>query len=209
VKTMKAIRWCLVLHLGLLIVLSSSSALLAKGSPGSELPPTKQTMRCVGFSADGKEAVFHVIDENIGTLFQVRSLKKNEIVASYPFDPDGEKRAWRRVKKAHKVSDDFNDAPENTKKKVVMMSQVKGDNIRILMMRGDRIKPYTEIALHKNKKGKPAESFVKQMLWNPKGKIGVVVYHQKTKGRMVWEGDFVHSFKFKSYRVDFGEDDAK
>ena len=175
----------------------------------SELPPTKQIISCVGFSAKGKEAIFRVVDENIGTLFQVRSLKRNEIVASYPFDPEGEKRAWRRVKKIHTLSDKFVDSPENTRKNVVMMSQVKGENIRILMMRGDVIKPYTEIPLHTNRKGQAAESFVKQMLWNPKGKIGVVVYNQKTKGRMVWEGDFVHSFKFKSYRVDFGEDETK
>ena len=174
-----------------------------KRSSGPDLPPTRQAISCVGFSANGKEAVFHVTDENIGTLYQVRNIKKNTVIASYPFQKGGEKSAWRKVKRAHKVSDDFADSPENTRKNVVMMSQVKGDKIIIHMMRGDVIKPYTDIPLYVNKKGQPAEAFVKQMVWDAKGKTAIVVYHQATKGRMKWEGDFVHAFKFKSYRAGF------
>ncbi len=197
--------------MALLIAISSlawAPPVSAGDERGPELPPTRQTISCVGFSADGKEAVFDVLDENIGTLFQVRSLKRNEIVASYPFDEGGRKQAWRRVKRKHSLHEAFDDTPENARRKVVMMSQVKGDKIRILMMRGEAIKPYTSIPLYTDKKGKAAEAFVKQMVWNPKGKMGVVVYHQKTTGRPVWEGDFVHTFKFKSYRLDFGDQDA-
>ena len=182
----------------------SAQAAKKKRASGPELPPTQQTISCVGFGAKGKEAVFRVLDENIGTLFQVRNIKRNAVVASYPFRKGGEKRAWRKVKRAHKVSDDFSDSPENLKKRVVMMSQVKGDKILIHMMRGEVIKPYTQIPLVKNRKGEPAEAFVKQMVWDAKGKTAIVVYHQKTKGRMRWEGDFVHAFKFKSYRSGFG-----
>ena len=195
-----------LLALGVLVLTPQA---LAKDEGGPELPPTQQTMSCVGFSADGKEAFFDVIDENIGTLFQVRSLKRNEIVASYPYDEGGRKGAWRRVKRKHTLHEEFNDTPENARRKVVMMSQVKDSEIRILMMRGEAIKPYTAIPLYTDKKGKPAEAFVKQMVWNPKGKMGVVIYHQKTTGRMVWEGDFVHTFKFKSYRLNFGDQDEK
>ncbi|MDP6946135.1 MAG: hypothetical protein QF464_18445, partial [Myxococcota bacterium] len=184
----------------LALVCSSASAKEGKDT-GPDLPPTMQDITCVGFSVNGKEAVFRVIDEHIGTLFQVRSVKKNEIIASFPFEEGGEKRAWRKVKKAHKVDPEFADAPENTKKNVVMMSQVKGDKILIHMMRGEAIKPYLELPLHKNKKGQPAEAFVKQMVWDAKGKHAVVVYHQTTVGRMKWEGDFVHTFKFKLYRT--------
>jgi hypothetical protein len=179
-----------------------------KGGGGPELPPTRQAITCVGFSANGKEAVFQVIDENIGTLYQVRDTKKNAVIASYPYEEGGAKSAWRKVKRAHKLDSKFADSPENVRKKVVMMSQVKGDKILVHMMRGEVIKPYTEIPLHTNKKGEPAEAFVKQMVWNPKGKVAVVVYHQKTVGKMIWEGDFVHAFKFKSYRAGFGSDEA-
>ena len=197
------------LLLSVVLTLSASPCTHAKVDDGPELPPTQQTISCVGFSADGKEAAFHVIDENIGTLFQVRSLKRNEIVASYPFDEGGEKSAWRRVKRKHKLDDAFNDSPENTRKNVVMMSQVKKDAIHIFMMRGEAIKPYTTIPLYTDKKGRAGEAFVKQMIWNPKGKLGVVIYHQKTAGPMVWKGDFVHTFKFKSYRLDFTDETEK
>ena len=188
-------------------VVPSAIAKSKKGS-GPELPPTRQAITCVGFSANGKEAVFQIQDENIGWMYQVRALKKNEVIASYPYEEGGEKSVLRRVKRTHKLSDEFADSPENTKKNVVMMSQIKGDKIVVHMMRGEAIKPYTEIPLHTNKKGQPAEAFVKQMVWDRKGKMAVVVYHQKTVGRMVWEGDFIHAFKFKSYRLGFEASDA-
>ena len=84
-----------------------------------------------------------------------------------------------------------------------MMSQVKGDKIKIFMMRGDAIRPYLEIPLVISKNGEPAEALVKQMVWDGKGKHAVVIYHQATKDRMKWEGDFIHTFKFKLYRVGF------
>ncbi len=188
----------------LLVALVCSSAVAKESKDtGPDLPPTMQDITCVGFSVNGKEAIFRVIDEHIGTLFQVRSVKKNEVLASFPFEEGEEKRAWRRVKKAHNVDAEFSDAPENTKKKVVMMSEVKGDNICIYMMRGEAIKPYLEIPLHKNKKGQVAKAIVKQMVWDQKGKYAIVVYHQETAGRMKWKGDFVHAFKFKFYKTGF------
>jgi len=190
--------------LAALVALLTSPALARKPKVDSpELPPTRQDITCVGFSVDGREVVFRVVDENIGTLFQVRSVKKNEVLASFPFSEDEEKRAWRKVSKAHKIADEFADAPENPRKNVVMMSQVKGDKILIHMMRGEAIKPYLDIPLYKNKKGEPAEAFVKQMVWDKKGKFAVVVYHQATQGRMKWAGDFVLTFKFKLYKSGF------
>ena len=193
-----------------LLMTAGAPSSLAKGkkSAALELPPTRQAITCVGFSANGKEAVFQIQDENIGWMYQVRALKKNEVIASYPYEEGGEKSAWRKVKRAHSMSDEFADSPENTRKNVVMMSQVKGDKILVHMMRGEAIKPYTKIPLHTNKKGQPAEAFVKQMVWDRKGKMAVLVYHQKTVGRMVWEGDFIHAFKFKSYRLGFESSDT-
>ena len=201
--------WLTIASIWLLLVLAAPPAAQAGKGSASELPPTRQEITVVGFSSSGKEVILRINDENIGTLFQARSIKKGTILASFPFTEADEKRAWRKVSKAHKVSDAFSDAPENPKKKVVMMSQVKGDKIRILMMRGEAIKHYLDIPLHTNKKGEPADAFVKQMVWDHKGKHGVVVYHQATKGRMTWEGDFIHSFKFKLYRTGFDSDTAK
>mgnify|MGYP005658658165 CR=1 FL=1 len=198
----------LVTSLLLTVGAMSSSLAKAKKNAGPDLPPTRQAITCVGFSADGKEAVFQIMDENIGSMYQVRALKKNEVIASYPYEEGREKSAWRKVKRAHALSNEFTDSPENTRKRVVMMSQIKGDKILVHMMRGEAIKPYTEIPLHTNKKGQPAEAFVKQMVWDRKGKIAVIVYHQKTVGRMVWEGDFIHVFKFKSYRLGFDSGDT-
>ena len=198
-------RSLIVIVAACLLTVSGGSTTHAKGKAGAgpDLPPTRQMITCVGFSANGKEAVFQIMDENIGSMYQVRALKRNEVIASYPYEEGGEKRAWRKVKRKHKLAEEFSDSPENTRKNVVMMSQVKGDKILIHMMRGEAIKKYTEIPLHTNKKGQPAEAFVKQMVWDRKGKMAVVVYHQKTVGRMVWEGDFIHAFKFKSYRLGF------
>jgi len=200
-----------IVTLAICVLMSAAApntAAKSKKSSGPELPPTRQAITCVGFSASGKEAVFQIQDENIGWMYQVRTLKKNEVIASYPYEEGGEKSAWRKVKRVHKLADAFADSPENTRKNVVMMSQVKGDKILVHMMRGEAIKPYTEIPLYTNKKGQPAEAFVKQMVWDRKGKMAVVVYHQKTVGRMVWEGDFIHAFKFKSYRLGFESGDA-
>ena len=165
-------RGVTLVALTLLVALLTSPAMARRKKTDSpELPPTRQDITVVGFSTNGKEVVCRVVDENIGTLFQVRSVKKGKVLASFPFSEGGEKRAWRKVKRAHNVDKDFSDAPENPRKKVVMMSQVKGDKILIHMMRGEAIKPYLKIPLYKNKKGQPAEAFVKQMVWDQKGKF--------------------------------------
>lgn len=198
-------RGLTIVALTLLVALLTSPAMARRKKRDSpELPPTRQDITAVGFSTNGKEVVFRIVDENIGTLFQVRAVKRNKVLASFPFSEGEEKRAWRKVKRAHNVDKDFSDAPENPRKNVVMMSQVKGDEILIHMMRGEAIKPYLTIPLYTNRKGEPAEAFVKQMVWDQKGKYGVIVYHQATVGRMKWEGDFVHTFKFKVYKTGFG-----
>ncbi len=177
----------------------------APARAGNQFPP-KQVMEAMGFSKDGKEFVLKVVDENLGSLFQVRSSKKNQLVQSYPFEAEDDKRVWRKVRKAHDIAEDHIEGQDNEPKGVSLMTRVKGAELRILMMRGERILPYDKIELMTGKKGEPAEAFVKQVMWDDKGKYVLVVYHQKVEDMFEWEGDFVHAFKFRSYKVKFDAD---
>lgn len=176
---------------------------VAGAQPGE---PSRQ-LELVAFSDDGKEFALKVVDIERGSMFEVRDSKKNEVVARYPFDEGTEKKAWRKAKKKHDLKFEP-EGPENKKKDVTLMSTQKGDKLNIYVMRGEAIKKYTDIPLlvpTKQKKGDPAESLVKMMAWGPKGKYVVVVYHQKLMDMFEWEGDFVHAFKFRSYKVKFDE----
>jgi len=170
-----------------------------------EIPNTKQSIEVVGFTKDGKEIILKIVDEHVGDLLQVRQTKKNKILKAYPFQSGEDKRAWRRVKKTYPPAQDYEPSAEHPRRPYTLMTVQKGDNIGLFVMKGDRIKPYAEIPLLKSKEGVTAEAFVKQAVWGPRGKHIVVVYHQKTADKLTWEGDFVRTFKFKSYRVNFDD----
>lgn len=177
---------------------------VARADDNPELPPTQQVIDVVGFTPDGKSVVLRIDDENAGLLFQVRDIKRGSSEAVYPFVEDAEKTTWRMVTRKHKLNAEWAGSQENTKKKVTVMTEVREDKICIFMMRGETIKLYDELPLHKSSNGKYAESYVKAAVWGPKGKHLVLVYNQKTREKLSWEGDFVHAMKFKSYKVSFG-----
>lgn len=165
---------------------------------------SRQTIEVVGFSRDGREVVLKVLDENLGAQFQVRDSKRNELVKAYPYEEDREKPVLRQVAKTHDVSDAWVDGPENPKKGVTLMTAQKADKLVLYLMKGEKVAPYEEVQLLGTKKG-PAKAFAKQSAWDEKGKYGAVVYHQKYKDLLEWEGDFIHTFKLRSYRLAFGE----
>ena len=165
--------------------------------------PSKQTMEVVAFSSDGKLFAVKVLDENLGSLFQVRDGKKDKLVDSVPFQPDDEKKAWARLKRKHDLTQKPVESQDNPTKGVSLMTRIKDGRIQIMMMKGEQIRPYSELELMKTKDGEPASASVKQVVWDGKGKVAVIVYHQKIKDLLEWEGDFVTSFKYRSYRVSF------
>lgn len=180
-------------------------ALAAKDDAAPPLPPSQQGIAISGFSADGKKVFLRVADENTGLSFQVRDTKKGELEKTYPFQEDAEKRSLARVNKSHDGSDAWVDGPDNPRKEITLLTAQKGKDLIIYMMKGERIVEYERIPLLTTKKKEPAKTFVKQVAWDAKGKYAAIVYHQEITDLLKWEGDFVHTFKFKSYRVTAGE----
>lgn len=179
----------------------TSVAHAARDEAAPPVPASKQVIEVVGFSSDGREVFLRVDDENTGLSFQVRDAKKGDLVKTYPFQEDDEKRARARLSKAHDGSDAWVDGADNPRKEITLMTAQKGKDLVIYMMKGDRIVEYERVPLLTTRKKEPAKSFVKQVAWDPRGKYAAVVYHQEIQDLLPWEGDFVHTFKFKSYRV--------
>jgi hypothetical protein len=205
----RAARTLTTLTLALLLVLALAAPASA-GGRGDDLeavgPDTRQTMELAGFSKDGKKFVLKITDEEGRSLFEVRESRKGKHVASYPFFPEQDKAAWRKAKREHELDGAPSDGPENKDKGITLLSAVKGEALNVYAMSGetctkliDKI-PLKKIEKGKNK-GKVAEAFVKQLLWGPRGKFVVVVYHQKIEDTFPWEGDFAYSFKFKTYKA--------
>ena len=196
--------WPVTLVLLMLVLLLAPTSAIAKQSTKRakvELPPTQQTLSVVGFCNGGREVILEVLDENIGELYQVRDVRRGKVIASYPFGDGTARRAWSKVKRKHSVQEGFSDTPDNPKKRVTMMSTLGKGALRVMVMRGEVIKPYTTIPLYVGRDKKTADAFVKQIVWDARGKHAVVIYHQATKGRMQWAGDFMHGIKYKSYRA--------
>lgn len=193
--------------LAALLVTATSGAALADDDDEGKRPKTSQAMEVVGFSTDGSSFVLKVEDEMRGPMYQIRDAKRGTVAEAFPFREDTEKKAWRQVKKAIDLDKEWVNGPENPKKEVVMMTAPKGTNLCIYMMQGEAIKLYTKVALLTTDKGEVAESFVKQMAWDRRGKYAVLVYHQKIKDLLEWEGDFVHAFKFRAYKASFDDDE--
>jgi len=164
-------------------------------------------MEVVGFSPGGREVILRVQDANQGSLFQVRDAKKNRVLSSHPYQEDTEKRVWRRLRKEHQVPEDLTLSPRNPRNAQTLMTAVEGDKLIVYLMEDERIRLYERVPLLKPADGTLPTAFVKQAVWGPKGKHVVIVYHQRIKDLLEWEGDFIHSFKYRSYRLQ-GEDEA-
>ena len=163
-------------------------------------PPAKQTLEIRGFSKNGKEVALFVKDANRGAMFQVRKVNKNKLVKSYPVR-GSEKGTWRKVRREHKIVEPLHDAPDNPRKDLTLVVTPRRGELVIQFSQGDQLKEYDRVALLEGRKGKPAKAFIKQMAWGPRGKSVAIIYHQKVKHLLEWEGDFVHTFKVKSYRL--------
>jgi hypothetical protein len=163
-------------------------------------PPAKQTLEVRGFSKNGKEVALFVKDANRGALFQVRKVRKNKLVRAYPVR-GSEKGTWRKVKREHNIVEPLHDSPDNPRKDLTLVVTPRKGELVIQFSREGRLTEYERVALLEGRKGKPTKAFVKQMAWGPKGKSVAIVYHQKVKDLLTWEGDFVHTFKVKSYRL--------
>ncbi len=178
---------------------------VAHADESPELPPTRQLMEVVGFTRDGKSVALRIDDENAGLLFQVRRIKDGESEAVYPFTKETEAKVFKSVVRKQKLDPDWVAAQENVKKKITLMTEVREDKICVFVMRGEAIKKYSDFPLYKSPNGKFAEAFVKAAVWGPQGKHVVLIYNQKTREKLSWDGDFVEAFKYKGYRVDFGD----
>jgi hypothetical protein len=179
-------------------------AILPSAQAG-ERPSAEQTMEFVAFSTDGRLFALKVTDEAAGNLFQVRKTKKNQVVGSYVFNASNEEKVWRKVRREHRLEQEPVEAQENPKKGITLMTEVRGSKLRLMVMKGERILPYASVDLRTTRKGKAAEAFVKSVVWDQKGKYAVVIYHQAMADPLPWEGDSVHAFRYRSYKVDFGD----
>ena len=172
----------------------------------SDFPKAQQTMEVVGFSKDGKLFVLKTKDEEGRHAYQVRSSRKGEIEKVYSFFEGDEKKTWRRVKRKHEISAEPSETAENTDLGVTLVTAQKGEKLSIFVMKGERVKKYGSVPVQMSRDGKKAATAnVSQLVWGPKGKHVVMVYHQKLKKPFPWESDSVHAFKFKAYKASFGE----
>jgi hypothetical protein len=172
----------------------------------SDFPKSQQTMEVVGFSSNGKLFAVKTKDDEGRHAYQVRTSRKGEIEKVYSFFEGEEKKTWRRVKRVHEITMEPSDSPENEKLGVTLVTAQKGDKLVVFVMKGEKVKRYGAVSLQKARDGKSvATANVGQLVWGPKGKHVVMIYHQKLKKPQPWESDFVHAFKLKRYKVSFDD----
>lgn len=180
----------------------------ARSTKSDLLDIRKVQLEFLAFNEDSDEYLVKVIDENVGTVLQVRSTKDNELVKAYPYMLDDEDKTIKRVRKKHNLSQDPVEDPANPKKKkLTLLLGQKDDKLIIYVMKGDRIQKYDDIPILKDKDGNLAMATMKQLVWDQRGKNVVIIYHQKFAGDNGFQSDFVYSFKFKSYKAKFGDAD--
>ena len=165
--------------------------------------PDRQVLEVVGFSTDGKLVACKVHDANRGDAFHVRDTRKARLVKAYPFVRGEEKRAWRKAKRAHHMDGSLHDGPDQPGGELSILTKQAGAQLEIYVMKGDKVGVYDRVQLLENAQGQPASAFVKQITWGPKGRVVALVYHQKLEDLHGWEGDFLHTFKLRSYRLPF------
>ena len=185
----------------LAIVLACLTQGPAYGKRGDGIPATSQIIEVMGFSPSGREVLLKVQDDNQGTVFQVRDAKKNRVLSHHPARDDAD-RVWRRLKDKHQVDEEHKLSSKNPRKPWSLMTEADDGQVIIYVRIGDKLTEYERLKTLRPRKGPPAEAFVKQIVWGPKGKHVALVYHQKFRDLLEWEGDFVHAFKLRSYRLE-------
>lgn len=168
---------------------------------------TQHTFELLAFSEDGKLFVLKTSDDHERLSFQVRDSRKGKIVDTAHFEEGDEKKAWRRIQRKHKLRADPSESAENERLGVTLVTAQKGKKLRVYVMKGERVRSYSKVKLLPvpGDESKVASSNVKQLVWGPKGKHVIMIYHQKLKTPHLWEGDFVYAMKFKAYKANFDE----
>ena len=189
---------------------TASEAAAARPSAGdSSLQDIRKVqLEFLAFNDDSSEYLVKVIDENVGTVLQVRSTKDNTLVKAYPYQLEDEEKTIKRTRKKHNLTQDPVEDPANPKKKTLtLLLGQKDDKLIVYVMKGDKIKKYDAIDVLKDKDGVTAAATMKQLVWDQQGKNVVIIYHQKFPGDNGFQSDFVYSFKFKAYKANFGDSD--
>lgn len=203
------------------LTLASGLAALGLSSSASAAAPDPATLRpaeyeIIAWNADSTQFLVKVKDPNAGAMFQVRDAETTEIVKKgskglvFPSPSiDDEPKLIKKLIKQNDMTQAIVDQAQHPKKKdVMLMTAQKEDKFVIMGIRGDKASKYDTIDIVKDKAGKIAKVYQKQLVWDADGKHFIVVYHAKLEGSDTpFEGDFMASYKFKAFKVKGGSDE--
>lgn len=159
-------------------------------------------MQVVAFSSSNKTVCVRVRDMQRGSYFSIYKSRNGEKVKDYPFNPENEKSAFKRVRKTQDLDDEGAEGGANPKDGSVITGVRKKDSLVLQVQTGKNLGILQEVP-GPNSPLPPVNSRVKNVHWDAKGKVLVVLVTWEFEDNQLQSTDTLHIFRFRPWKVQW------
>lgn len=164
---------------------------------------TVRTIEFCGFTADGKQYLLLIRDEQMGTFLSLRSADTGKQVKGYPIDnPLDEKRLREEIAKKHRVTDPGTDSPASPDGTYTIIGVPRGIRFDLNVLRGNRSARLHTFKVEQGASG-PAKVTLKAVHWSRDGHRVVVILHKVLKDEHGLDADEAWPFPFFASSLSF------
>ncbi len=164
---------------------------------------TVRTIEFCGFTADGKQYLLLVRDEQMGTFLSLRAFDTGKQVKGYPIEsPAEEKRLREEVVKKHKVVDPGVESQSSPDGTYTILGVPRGTRFDLAVMRGNRTAKLHTFRVEQGASG-PARVTLKTVFWSKDGRRLVAILHKVLKDENGIDADEAHPFAFFPSSLSF------
>lgn len=164
---------------------------------------TIRTVEFCGFSADGKEYLLLIRDEQMGTFLSLRSFDTGKQIKGYPIDnPLDERRLREETMKKHRITDPGTESQTSPDGTYTIIGVPRGIRYDINVMRGNRTARLHTFKVEQGASG-PAKVTLKSVFWSRDGRRIVVILHKVLKDENGMDADEAWPFPFFASNLSF------
>lgn len=164
---------------------------------------TVRTIEFCGFTADGKQYLLLIRDEQMGTFLSLRSADTGKQVKGTPIEnPLDEKRLREETVKKHRITDPGTDSQASPDGRYTIIGVPRGIRFDLNVLRGNRSARLHTFKVEQGTSG-PAKVTLKAVHWSGDGHRIVVILHKELKDENGLDADEAWPFPFFASSLSF------
>lgn len=164
---------------------------------------TVRTIEFCGFTADAKQYLLLIRDEQMGTFLSLRSAETGKQVKGYPIDnPLDEKRLREETMKKHRITDPGTESQASPDGTYTIVGVPRGIRFDLDVLRGSRSARLHTFKVDQGASG-PVKVTLKTVHWSRDGHRIVVILHKVLKDENGVDADEAWPFPFFASSLSF------